>query len=146
MKVKSFLGAVEHERVVQAIRDAEARSAGEIRVHVTAQTVDDAQAAAAAQFEALGMTKTAERNGILIYIAPQSQKFAIIGDIGVHTKCGTDFWHSVAKVMGDDFRGGRFTDGIVKGVMQAGDLLARNFPCAPGRADVNELPDTVSED
>jgi uncharacterized membrane protein len=146
VKVKSFLGAVEHERVVQAIRDAEGRSAGEIRVHVTAKSIDDAQAAAAAQFEALGMTKTAERNGILIYIAPQSQKFAIIGDTGIHAKCGTDFWHSVAKVMGDDFRGGRFTDGIVKGVSQAGEVLARNFPRTAGRTDVNELPDTVSED
>lgn len=145
MKVKSFLDAVEHERVVQAIRHAEACSAGEIRVHVTNKAVDDAEKAAAAQFEALGMTATAQRNGVLIFIAPQSQKFAVIGDSGIHAKCGADFWGGVAQAMGEDFRAGRFTDGIVKGVAKTGEVLALHFPRAEG-CDVNELSDTVSED
>jgi uncharacterized membrane protein len=146
VKVKSFLDAVEHDRVVQAIREAESRSAGEIRVHVTNKTVDDAEKAAEAQFEALGMTATAQRNGVLIYIAPKSQKFAVVGDTAIHARCGADFWKSIAQAMGEDFRGGRFTDGIVKGVARTGEALAANFPREAGRADVNELSDTVSED
>ena len=55
---------------------------------------DDAIAAAQAQFAALGMDKTAERNGVLIYVAPRVRKFAIIGDAGVHTRCGDEFWQS----------------------------------------------------
>jgi len=146
VKVKSFLEAVDHERVVEAIRAAECRSAGEIRVHVTTKSVDDAEKAAAAQFEALGMTATAERNGILIYIAPKSQKFAIIGDIGIHARCGSDFWHGVAQAMSADFKAGRFTDGIVKGVAKAGEVMAAHFPCAIDKPNINELSDTVSED
>jgi uncharacterized membrane protein len=146
VKVKSFLDSVEHDRVVQAIREAESRSAGEIRVHVTNKAVDDAEKAAETQFESLGMTATAQRNGVLIYIAPKSQKFAIVGDSGIHARCGADFWRSVAQAMSEDFRGGRFTDGIVKGVASAGEVLAANFPREAGRADVNELSDTVSED
>jgi uncharacterized membrane protein len=146
MKVKSFLAQVDNERVVAAIRAAESRSAGEIRVHVSNKTVDDAQKAAAAQFEALKMTATKERNGVLIYIAPRSQKFAIIGDQGIHERCGPQFWTDVAGAMAEDFRGARFTDGIVKGVTRAGDRLAEHFPRAAGQADVNELSDEVSED
>jgi len=146
MQVKRFLDAVESERVVAAIRAAEARSSGEIRVHVTSRTLDDVEKAAAAQFEALGMTNTRERNGVLIYIAPASQKLAVLGDRAIHARCGTDFWKAVVQAMSDDFRAARFTDGIVKGVAASGEVLAAHFPRSAGRPDVNELPDQVSED
>ena len=145
MQVKTFLSAVEQERVVAAIRAAEACSSGEVRVHVTEKSVDDAEKAAEAQFEALGMTATALRNGVLIFIAPTSQKFAIVGDTAIHARCGAGFWGEVAQVMSEDFRAGRFTDGIVKGVAKAGDVLAVHFPRAEG-CDINELPDIVSHD
>ena len=84
MQTKSFLGALDHERIVKAIQDAEARSRGEVRVHVSQKAVADAEAAAARQFEALGMTQTAERNGVLLFVAPVSQTFAVVGDEGIH--------------------------------------------------------------
>lgn len=145
MQVKTFLSAVEQDRVVSAIRAVEACSSGEIRVHVTEKEVADAEKAAEAQFVALGMTATRARNGILIFIAPRSQKFAIVGDTGIHARCGADFWRAVAQAMQEDFRAGRFTDGIVKGVAKAGDVLATHFPRAEG-CDVNELSDTVTHD
>lgn len=146
MRLKSFLKQVDHERIVAAIRKAEATSRGEIRVHASNRAVDDAQKDAASQFERLGMTATKERNGVLIYVAPRSRRFAIIGDTGIHEKCGPDFWKDVAAAMERDFREGRFTDGIVKGVSKAGEALATHFPRAEGKADVNELSDQVSED
>lgn len=143
--LKGFLGQLDHERIVGAIRDAEARSRGEIRVHASSRAISDAQQEAALQFERLGMTATQERNGILIYIAPESRCFAVLGDSGIHEHCGADFWKDVAAAMEQDFRAGRFTDGLVKGIARAGDALAAHFPRA-GRTDVNELPDSVSED
>ena len=107
--------------------------------------MEDAQAAAQAQFDKLGMADTAERNGVLIYVAPASQKFAVIGDQGIHEHCGPAFWTAVADAMQDDFREGRFTDGLVKGVTCTGDALAERFP-RTSAADRNELPDEVSED
>ena len=145
MKPKAFLDQLEHGRIVEAIRAAEGRSRGEVRVHVSSQKVDDAQAAARAQFEALGMTRTAERNSVLIYVAPESQTFAVIGDSGIHEHCGAAFWSDVAAAMQDDFRAGRFTDGIVKGVERTGAVLAEKFPRTEA-ADRNELADDVSED
>jgi uncharacterized membrane protein len=145
MKLQSFLSQVDQERVVAAIRAVEERTRGEIRVHASNRAVDDAQGEAARQFERLGMTATAERNGVLIYLAPRSQRFAILGDTGIHEKCGPDFWKQVADAMEHDFREGRFTEGLLRGIAVAGDALARFFPRTVA-ADVNELPDQVSED
>lgn len=145
MKPKAFLGQLAHDRIVAAIRDAEQRSRGEVRVHVSSGKVDDPQAAARAQFEKLGMADTAERNGVLIYVAPASQKFAVIGDRGIDEHCGPGFWTAVADAMQEDFRQGLFTDGIVKGVARTGAVLAEKFP-RTAAADRNELSDEVSED
>jgi uncharacterized membrane protein len=166
MQTKTFLGALDHERIVKAIQDAEARSRGEVRVHVARQAVQDAQpnttpvaavqpntspvaaveTAAARQFETLGMTQTAERNGVLLFVAPVSQTFAVIGDEGIHARCGPDFWKDVAAAMETDFRAGHYTDGIVKGVARVGEALATHFPRKEGTADTNELSDEVTED
>ncbi len=147
MKTSTFLHALDNDRIVAAIHDAEARSRGEIRVHVTAQAAAEVEAAARAQFEKLEMTKTALRNGVLIYVAPVSQKFAVIGDAGIHERCPATFWSDIAAAMEADFRGGRFTDGIVKGVHEAGLALARHFPRDEGGSpDVNELPNQVTRD
>ena len=145
MQTKSFLGALDHERIVKAIQDAEARSRGEVRVHVSQQgRWRDAEAAARAQFETLGMTQTAERNGVLLFVAPVSQTFAVIGDQGIHARCGADFWKDVAAAMEADFRAGRFTDGIVKGVARVGDALATHFPRTDGAADAERAARTRS--
>jgi uncharacterized membrane protein len=146
MQTKSFLGALDHERIVKAIQDAEARSRGEVRVHVSQKAVTDAEGSAARQFEALGMTQTAERNGVLLFVAPVSQTFAVIGDEGIHARCGSGFWKDVAAAVEEDFRAGRFTEGIVKGVGKVGEALATHFPRTEGVTDRNELPDEVTED
>jgi uncharacterized membrane protein len=145
MKTTRFLGQLDHDRIVAAIREAEARSRGEVRVHVTNQKPLDVQKAAAAQFERLGMTATALRNGVLIYVSPPVQQFAVIGDIAIHERGGPGFWASVAEAMEEDFRAGRFTDGIVRGVARVGDALATHFPRLDA-SDSNELPDQVTED
>jgi uncharacterized membrane protein len=143
---RGFTGAVDQAKVVAAIRAAESRSTGEVRVHVTSQAVDDAHAAAVATFEKLGMTATRERNGVLLFIAPLSRKFAVIGDAGIHARCGQSFWTELAAAVGDDFKAERFTEGIVKGLTRAADLLAQHFPRSADRPDTNELPDDVTED
>jgi uncharacterized membrane protein len=144
--MSDFVGSVDHARVVEAIRSAEARSRAEIRVHVVHGVVDDAQKAAAATFEKLGMTRTAERNGVLILVAPKSRRFAIVGDVGIHEKCGATVWREAAAAMESAFRQGRFTDGLVDGIARAGTALAEHFPRLEGVADENELSDEVSEE
>ncbi len=144
MKQDAFLGAIDDARIVSAIQAAEARSRGEIRVHVAQGVIPDARRAAETDFARLGMTATAERNGVLILVAPESQSFAVVGDLGIDALVPPGFWDEIAAGMASDFRESRFTDGIVAAVTRVADQLARHFPRRPGEEDRNELPDGVS--
>src|SRR5262245_59011393 len=132
------------ERIVAAIAKAEKSSSAEIRVHLTSHKPEGLEERAVRRFQLLGMDRTRERNGVLIYVAPRSRKFRIIGDVGIHEKCGPEFWTEVAGGMEQHFRRGEYTEGIVHGVERVGDVLARHFPREAG--DRNELPDEVTED
>ena len=144
MRHDAFVEAIDDHRIVTAIREAEALSRGEIRVHVADHPVAEPGSAAAAVFERLGMVKTDERNGVLIFVAPESRAIAVIGDRDIDARCGEAFWTEVVGAIRAEFQAGRFTEGIVAGVRAAGNELARHFPRRPGEADRNELPDDVS--
>lgn len=134
---------LDHERIVAAIRGAEQRTSGEIRVVVAQQSTEDPVGLARREFERLGMTATAARNGVLILLAPASRSFAVIGDTGVHEKCGAAFWDALAGAMRDHFQRGDFTAGVVLAIERAGELLATHFPRSPD--DRNELSDRIEE-
>ena len=142
--MRHFFSRLDSDRIVAAIAEAEKKSSGQVRVHVTHRKPENLEQRAARRFEKLGMTRTAHRNGVLIYIAPKLRRFRILGDTGVHEKCGDEFWRQTASEMEGHFRRGEFTEGLVKGIEKAGELLAAHFPREGG--DVNELPDEVTED
>ena len=144
MKPGEFVKSLDDERIVAAIREVEARTRGEIRVHVAEQEVADPRAEAEAVFDRLDMGATAERNGVLLYLAPASQAIVVIGDRGIHGSCGDAFWAAVVEEVREEFSAGHFTEGIVAAVRAVGDELARHFPRRPGETDRNELPDGVS--
>jgi uncharacterized membrane protein len=132
---------VDDARVVAAITAAELKTSGEIRVLVAKEKAEDPIAAAKWHFEHLGMTKTKLRNGVLIYVAPASRKFAIIGDTGIHEKCGDAFWRLIAAAMETHFRREDFTGGLIHGIEKTGAILGEYFPRRPD--DTNELPNAV---
>lgn len=141
MSLFSHPPSIDHERVVAAIAAAELRTAGEIRVFISKAPAPRAVEAAQAQFERLGMTRTAARNGVLIFVAPASRTFAIIGDTAIHEKCGEPFWRLLAAAMEIHFKRGEFTEGLVHGIERAGTLLAEHFPRSPD--DRNELSNEI---
>ena len=142
--MRKFLSKLDSDRIVAAIADAEKRSSGEIRVHITRRKPDNVEERARRRFELLGMTRTAERNGVLFYVAPNLRRFQILGDSGIHEKCGDVFWKETAAGMEEHFHRGEFTEGLIHGIAKAGALLAEHFPRTD--ADTNELPDEVTED
>jgi uncharacterized membrane protein len=145
MKPAEFITKLDDQRVVQAIVDAERVTSGQIRVFVSERTVEgDAVARAAERFEKLGMTATRERNGVLLYFAPLSHKFAVIGDTGIHEKCGQPFWEEVSAAMGTLLRSEQFTEAVVDTVRKVGEVLARHFPRREDGG--NELPNEVARD
>lgn len=144
MQTKSFLSQLDHERIVGAIKEAEAKSTGEIRVFIQRGELEgDPVIAAQKKFHALRMDATKERNGILIFVLPRAQKFAVIGDEGVHQKCGPEFWQRLVESMREHFKREEFTDALVEAIESGGRLLAEHFPRHGG--DRNELSDEVVE-
>jgi uncharacterized membrane protein len=144
MKTKEFLDALDHEAIAKAIGEAEKRTSGEIRVFVTEHEVKDAVAAAQEQFLRLGMAKTELRNGVLLYFAPRSRAFAVIGDKAIHERCGQSLWEEVTVKMTPLLKADEFTKAIIAGVERLGMVLAKEFPWKAG--DRNELPNTVVRD
>ena len=130
------------EALVRAIQTAEKNTSGEIRVHLEQVCKGDPCLRAAYVFSKLGMFRTKDRNGVLIYLALKSHKFAIIGDSGINEKVGSGFWNEVKDGMAADFRSGDFTGGMSRAVLAVGEKLKAFFPYQ--KDDVNELPDDIS--
>jgi len=133
----------EKKRIVEAIRCAERLTSGEIRVHVRGRSRDPLRDAANV-FSKHGMHRTAERNGVLIFVAVDSRSFAIVGDEGIHRQAGSDLWDRTRDSMADEFKKGDLAGGIVAGVEKAGEALGRFFPRKTD--DVNELDDEITTD
>jgi uncharacterized membrane protein len=111
MRTREFLSQLDHDRIVGAIKEGEAKTSGQIRVYVQRGKLgEDPVVAAREKFQKLGMQATAERNGVLILVVPRARKFAVIGDEGVHQKCGDAFWQKLVDRMRAHFQKENFTD------------------------------------
>jgi len=140
MTRKALLRAIDARRIEEAIRQAERRTSGEIRVSVSRFFWGDVRRAAERAFARLGMTATRHRNGILFFIVPARRRFVVLGDEGIHARVGQEFWEGVAAAVSEHLRDGDFTLGLVHGIETVGEQLALHFPFDPA-TDTNELPD-----
>lgn len=128
--------------IVDAIKQAEINTSGEIRVHIEKQCKIDVLDRAANIFAMLKMHKTELRNGILFYLSIEDHKFAILGDAGINTKVPENFWDSIKEIVLGQFKMGNQTEGLIKGIIMAGEKLKIHFPYQ--KDDVNELSDEIS--
>ncbi|MFL6244532.1 MAG: TPM domain-containing protein [Thermoanaerobaculia bacterium] len=142
MQQKEFLAQLDQELIVAAIATAELKTSGEIRVHIQPKARGEIRNVAERTFERLGMTKTALRNGVLLFIACEEQRFTILGDRGIDEKVPAGFWDDIAAKLTVRFKAGEFTDGIVDAIHSAGDQLVQYFPRAEG--DVDELTNEIN--
>jgi uncharacterized membrane protein len=144
MRTREFLSKLEHDRIVSAIREAESKTSGEVRVYVQRGKLNaDPLIVAQKKFQHLGMSKTRERNAVLIFVAPRAHKFAVVGDKAIHEKCGEQFWQHVVDGMRVHFQNEKFSNAIVEGIGEIGKLLAAHFPRTSTPS--NELPDEIVE-
>lgn len=141
-KERIDFGKEDQKQVIQAIEAAEKNTSGEIRVHIESKCKEDLLDHAAFIFESLEMHKTEERNGILFYIALHDHKFAVIGDAGINSKVGDAFWEDVKNEMIPFFKKGKLAEGLIKGIVKAGEELKSFFPYQ--RNDKNELSNEIS--
>ena len=144
MKASSFFTKEQQAQILASVKEAENATSGEIRVHIETSFNGDVLDRAAWIFKKLGMHKTAERNGVLFYLAVNDRKFAIIGDAGINAKVPDGFWDDISELLQKNFREGKFTEGLSEGIILAGEQLKNHFPHK--KDDVNELSDEISFD
>ncbi|MCP3932424.1 MAG: TPM domain-containing protein [Bacteroidetes bacterium] len=137
-----FFNPEEEEKIIDAIRQAELSTSGEIRVHLEDNCIGEILKAAIKEFRKLGMHKTEQKNGVLLFLAPERKEFAIIGDENLDKKVPENFWDDVRNLMQRHFKEGAFCDGVCEGVEKVGEKLKAFFPYQSD--DVNELPDDIS--
>jgi uncharacterized membrane protein len=144
MGIKRFSSS-EQEQIKLAIEKAEFMTSGEIRVFVEATCpIESVLDRAAFQFNKLKMHKTEQRNGVLIYLAVDDRRIAIIGDSGIHSKLNTTFWDDTKDAMIEQFKQGKMTEGLCIGIALVGEQLKNLFPYQ--KNDQNELPNEIAHE
>lgn len=139
--VDEFLTKDDEAQIVEAIRQAEKATSGEIRVHIEKTASADVLARATEVFHMLKMDNTKLQNGVLIYLAVDDKAFAIIGDKGINDIVGAHFWDRTKDAMTTQFRNGNFAKGLVDGITMAGEQLQKHFPWSD---DADELSNEIS--
>lgn len=127
---------------MDAVREAEKNTSGEIRVHLEYRARGPVYGHAQKVFQRIGMTKTAQRNAVLIFLATGNKKFAVLGDVGINEKVPEGFWNDVVGIMQEHFKQNKFAEGISEAAVRIGEKLRAYFPYQTG--DKNELPDGIS--
>lgn len=140
--IASFLSEEEEQEVIAAIQQAERNTSGEIRVHIERRCQGELWQRAMEVFHLLKMDNTKRDNGVLIYVAIEDRKFIIYGDKGINEVVPPGFWESTKDSIASHFKKGNFKQGLVEGILKAGDQLQRHFPWKEG--DQNELSNEIS--
>lgn len=135
MRTREFLSKLEHDRIMHAISEAESKTSAQIRVYIQRGKLNrDPLIAAQKKLQRLGMHKTSERNGVLIFVAPRARKFAVVGDQAIHERCGDVYWRQIVDRMREHFRNERFSDALVDAIRDIGEAMATHFPKRSGSA------------
>lgn len=142
-KVEDFLTQEEEQEIVEAIRIAEKNTSGEIRVHLEKTTKLDPFDRALEVFNELKMDATELKNGVLIYVAVKDKSFVICGDQGINDIVANDFWDGTKDIMVAHFKNGNFKQGLIDGILRAGEELKKYFPWSED--DTNELSNEISK-
>lgn len=142
-KTAVFLSKEEEQEIVQAIVEAEKNTSGEVRVHIEKQSNITPLERAQEVFFELKMEATKDRNGVLFYVSVTDKKFAIIGDKGINDLVAPDFWNATKEIVLNHFKQGAFKQGLVDGILSAGNQLKAYFPYQSD--DENELSNEISK-
>jgi len=137
-----FFSAQEESQLLEAIRLAEMKTSGEIKLHVEMTCSGDPYQRAQEVFTALKLEETALRNAVLLYWAKDSRKIAILGDSGIHAQVPPDFWQSTKDRMIALLKANQIVPALISGITEAGNQLKTFFPYQDD--DQNEIPNDIS--
>jgi uncharacterized membrane protein len=129
MLPQTFHAQLDQPRLIAALADAERNTTGRIYVYVSHRPIADPLASARKRFATLGLSKLHEhRASVLIYIAPKTHKFAIVGDTAIHERCGEDYWKTLADELSKDLKTGNLMQALLNAIASLKKTLEEHFP------------------
>jgi len=140
--MSNFFSDHDSEAIVRAIGEIEESTVGELRVHIEDHCEGSPMDRAIEVFNKLAMYRTAQKTGVLIYLASEDHKLAIIGDKGIHDILGDGYWQQIMSEMKEKFIGDSIFSGVLHGVLAVGKELKNHFPEL--RKPKNELSNEIS--
>ncbi len=143
--IEDFLSSEDEKEIIEAIRTAEQNTSGEIRIHIESSSKKNIEEHTLEVFHLLKMDNTKLQNGVLIYVAVDDKSFCIYGDKGINEVVAPNFWDSTKQIIEQHFKHCNFKQGLIEGVLKAGEQLENYFTWYHG-LDTNELSDEISKD
>ena len=113
-------------------------------VHVTPCCRGNVMKRATRTFNRLHLYSTKRRNAVLIFIAYEARKLAILGDTGINEAVPDGFWDNEVEELTRYLKAGRPVDGLCEIIAHMGERLSEYFPGE--RDDENELSNEVTFD
>jgi uncharacterized membrane protein len=99
---ENFLSKLEHDRILQAIREAESKTSGEIRVFIQRgklkMILSRRTESSSARY-----AQDRERNAVLIFCRRVFINSRLLGQ-AIHKKCGDEFWQPSWRKMRTHFQ------------------------------------------
>lgn len=140
---RDYFSFEEKQALVHAIQAVELKTSGELKVHVEDYCGKNLDARMKEVFVKLRLHQTAQRNGVLIYLAIKDRKVGVLGDSGIHAKVPTDYWAHIIEQMKPMLSEGKILEALLHAINEVGHSLTDIFPYS-GDEDKNEIPDDIS--
>ena len=141
-----FINDDDFLHISNKIKEFELLTAGEISVSIKekrkfSQRNKSIKEIAEEEFFRLGIDKTRDKTGILIFLMLTDRQFHIVADKGIHEKVADSTWDDLKNQIQKFFVEGKFAEGLIWGVEEVGKILAKHFPIKPD--DTNEISNRV---
>lgn len=133
-------------RISKKIKEKEKITSGEIVVSVKEKSPfafkkKSIKELAEEEYDRIGINKTRDNTGILLYMILDRREFYILADSAINQKVNVEVWDSIKLKMESFFKEGEFCKGIVNAVDEVGNILSNHFPIKPD--DTNEISNKV---
>ncbi|MDZ4710983.1 MAG: TPM domain-containing protein [bacterium] len=144
--IAEYLSDESLDKIAGLISDVEKKTSGEIRLCIKKkrgffEKKHTPREIALKEFTKLGMHKTGEKTGVLMFIIFNERKFEIVADEGINSKISDDHWSLISEKIKNHFVNKDFFEGIKTGILDISQTLIQEFPLKDD--DRDELPNTV---
>jgi uncharacterized membrane protein len=137
------LSRAERNAIREAVEAAEEGHRAEIRVHLEDRYPGDGPLGrAGALFIEMGMDRTRDSTGVLLYVAEKDRKVAVYAGAGVYGARDPQQWKAISNAVADGYRAGDRIAGIRRGLELLRDVLVEAAPGEDTAGD--ELPNEVN--